>query len=418
MKKILFLIITLIIGYTAISLFNDNSQKLADDLKQPIKEEIKPVVEEDITKDTYLNNITYKVSLDKDIENLIIEYMDEYYKSIHTLKEYDLTYLFSNQEQADINQTAISLLIESRLLKNNDLHLTDAYYDLEVLSVKNEKNKIIVEVEEDSYVNFSFMSDIQSKSFNISNIFTFEKVGEEYKIAEYFKIQDFFVMISNKYEEEKEAIDKIKQEYLNIIKENILKTEDDYASYLAGTGHTPLTCDNDYNREKAISYSYKWIKERNPKWYKSPDSNCQNYASQVLYAGGIPMDIKGNYLSQWKFYSPADEQWVIIKEEKKRGISYSWINVKKFREYVNKNKGYGLCAKADVNLFYGEPGDIIQVGYLDSQKHTVVVSDTYEKDGKVIDILVNSNTIDLENYPMSAYSYPYYSLIKIYGWNN
>ena len=417
MKKILFLIITLIIGYTAISLFNDNSQKLADELKQPIKEEIKPVVEEDITKDTYLNNITYKVSLDKDIENLIIEYMDEYYKSIHTLKEYDLTYLFSNQEQANINQTAISLLIESRLLKNNDLHLTDAYYDLEVLSVKNEKNKIIVEVEEDSYVNFSFMSDIQSKSFNISNIFTFEKVGEEYKIAEYFKIQDFFVMISNKYEEEKD-LDKIKQDYLNIIKENILKTEDDYASYLAGTGHTPLTCDNDYNREKAISYSYKWIKERNPKWYKSPDSNCQNYASQVLYAGGIPMDIKGNYLSQWKFYSPADEQWVIIKEEKKRGISYSWINVKKFREYVNKNKGYGLCAKADVNLFYGEPGDIIQVGYLDSQKHTVVVSDTYEKDGKVIDILVNSNTIDLENYPMSAYSYPYYSLIKIYGWNN
>lgn len=417
MKKILFLIIILIMGYTAISLFNDNSQKLSDDLKQPIKEEIKPVVEEDITKDTYLNNITYKVSLDKDIEDLIIEYMDEYYKSIHTLKEYDLTYLFSNQEQANINQTAISLLIESRLLKNNDLHLTDAYYDLEVLSVKNEKNKIIVEVEEDSYVNFSFMSDIQSKSFNISNIFTFEKVGEEYKIAEYFKIQDFFVMISNKYEEEKD-LDKIKQDYLNIIKENILKTEDDYASYLAGTGHTPLTCDNDYNREKAISYSYKWIKDRNPKWYKSPDSNCQNYASQVLYAGGIPMDIKGNYLSQWKFYSPADEQWVIIKEEKKRGISYSWINVKKFREYVNKNKGYGLCAKADVNLFYGEPGDIIQVGYLDSQKHTVVVSDTYEKDGKVIDILVNSNTIDLENYPMSAYSYPYYSLIKIYGWNN
>lgn len=417
MKKILFLIIILIMGYTAISLFNDNSQKLSDDLKQPIKEEIKTVVEKDITKDTYLNNITYKVSLDKDIEDLIIEYMDEYYKSIHTLKEYDLTYLFSNQEQANINQTAISLLIESRLLKNNDLHLTDAYYDLEVLSVKNEKNKIIVEVKEDSYVNFSFMSDIQSKSFNISNIFTFEKVGEEYKIAEYFKIQDFFVMISNKYEEEKD-LDKIKQDYLNIIKENILKTEDDYASYLAGTGHTPLTCDNDYNREKAISYSYKWIKDRNPKWYKSPDSNCQNYASQVLYAGGIPMDIKGNYLSQWKFYSPADEQWVIIKEEKKRGISYSWINVKKFREYVNKNKGYGLCAKADVNLFYGEPGDIIQVGYLDSQKHTVVVSDTYEKDGKIIDILVNSNTIDLENYPMSAYSYPYYSLIKIYGWNN
>ena len=130
------------------------------------------------------------------------------------------------------------------------------------------------------------------------------------------------------------------------------------------------------------------------------------------------MDIKGNYLEQWKFYSPADEQWIIIEEQIKSGISYSWINVKKFKQYVEDNKGYGLCAKTNVNLYYGEPGDIIHVGYLDPNMHTVVVSSRYEKDGKLLDILINSNTIDLENYPMSAYTYPYYSLIKIYGWNN
>lgn len=417
MKKILYVIIALIIGYTAISLFNNNSQNLVDDLKQPTKETIKPVIEEDITKNTYLNNITYKVELDKEIEQIITEYMNEYYKSIHSLKEYDLTYLFSNEEQANINQTAISLLIESRLLKNVDLHLTDAYYDLEILSVKEENNRIIVEVEEDSYVKFKFMNDIQSKSFNITNIFTFEKVDNKYKIAEYEKIQDFFVMITTKYETEKD-LEKIKQDYLNEIKTNILKNENDYASYLAGTDHTPLTCDNEYNREKAVEYSYKWIEKRNPNWYTSIDSNCQNYASQVLYAGGIPMDIKGNYLEQWKFYSPPDEQWIIIKESIKSGISYSWINVKKFKQYVEDNNGYGLCAKTDVNLYYAEPGDIIHVGYLDPNMHTVVVSSRYEKDGKLIDILINSNTIDLENYPMSAYTYPYYSLIKVYGWND
>lgn len=422
MKKILYiiilLIILLIIGYTAILLYNGGKEKTTDNIKQPTDKDIEPVIKENITKETYLNEITYKEKLDKDIENVIIEYMDEYYKTIHTLEERDLTYLFSNEEQANINQTALSLLVESRLLKENDLSLTDAYYDLEILSVDKKGNKIVVMVEEDSYVNFAFMSDIQSKSFNIANLFTLEQINGEYKIAEYLKIQDFFIMITNVYEDNNKDLEKIKNNYLTIIKENILKLEDEYASYLAGTGHTPLICDNEYNREKATAYSYKWIQDRNSKWYTSPDSNCQNYASQVLYAGGIPMDIKGNYLEQWKFYSPADEQWVIIKLETRNGISYSWINVGKFREYVDSNKGYGLCAKSDVNLYYGEPGDIIQVGYLGPYRHTVVVSDVYEKDGKVIDILVNSNTIDLENYPMSAYSYPYHSLIKIYGWNN
>ena len=339
------------------------------------------------------------------------------FKSIHILKERDLTYLFSNEEQANINQAAISLLIESRLLKNLDLSLADAYYDLEILNIKEEDNKIIVEVEEDSYIKFNFMKDIQSKAFNITNIFTFEKVDNQYKIVEFEKIQDFFVMITNKYETEKD-LEKIKQDYLNIIKESIIKNENDYASYLVGKDHTPLICDNSYDREKAVQYSYTWIDKRNPDWYTSIDSNCQNYASQVLYAGGIPMDIKGNYLEQWKFYSPADEQWVIIEEQIRSGISYSWINVKKFKQYVEDNKGYGLCAKTDVNLYYSEPGDIIHVGYLDPNMHTVVVSSRYEKDGKLLDILINSNTIDLENYPMSAYTYPYYSLIKIYGWNN
>ena len=49
---------------------------------------------------------------------------------------------------------------------------------------------------------------------------------------------------------------------------------------------------------------------------------------------------------------------------------------------------------------------------------TVVVINRYEKDGKLVEILINSNTVNLENYPISAYTYPYYSLIKIYGWNN
>ena len=72
----------------------------------------------------------------------------------------------------------------------------------------------------------------------------------------------------------------------------------------------------------------------------------------------------------------------------------------------------------DVNLYYAQTGDVIHVGSTAPTRHALVVVGDYKVNGKTVDILVNSNTVDLENYPMSAYSYPYSRLIKIYGWND
>ena len=77
-----------------------------------------------------------------------------------------------------------------------------------------------------------------------------------------------------------------------------------------------------------------------------------------------------------------------------------------------------VFSEVDVNTYYAEIGDIIQVGYKDIYSHSTVVSSKVIKDDKVIDILLNSNTTDLENYPLSAYIYPNERLIKILGWNN
>ena len=365
---------------------------------------------------SYLNKIIYKEKLDKEVEKVIVEYMDVYYKSMKELKEYDMTYLFSDENSMDayINQTALSLLIEIRKLKPTDLTLDKVKYDLEVTEVAN-GDTIKVKVLEDNYLNFNFMKEIESKIYNIENEFVLQKIGDEYKIVEYKKVQDFFVMVTDKYKSGgKEELDKIKKDYLELTKNNVDSLEENYSDFLNNKGHTLKNCDNNYDRKKAYQYAINWVNKRNSEW-SSFGSNCQNYASQMLFAGGIPNDHIGSASDnlQWKFYDSN-----FNANETETGYVYTWTYVPFFREYVMNNTGSGLCANVDVNLYYAEAGDLITVGSVSKTRHVVAVIGDYKIDNKTVDILVNSNSVDLENYPMSAYVYPYTSLIKIYGWNN
>ena len=364
---------------------------------------------------SYLNDIEYTVNVDKEIEDVIVEFLNVYYNSIKELKENDMTYLFkdSSSEQALINQTALSLLIETRKLKPNDLSLDKAKYDLNFTEVTTSGNTVNVTVLENNYLNFEFMKDIESRIYNIGNEFTLEKIDGKYKITKYNKVQDFFVMITDLYSSGgKTKLDQIKQDYLDLINDKLEKDRKDYSNFLNGTGITRKTCDHEYNREEALKQTV-WVNKRDPQWIEF-DSNCQNFASQVVYSGGVPMDHYGNasnYL-QWKMY---DESY--NENELNQGYVYTWTYVPYFREYAKNNTGYGLCADVDVNIYYAEAGDVIHVGTTGPTRHALVVIGDYKVDGKTVDILVNSNTVDLENYPISAYSYPYVSLIKIYGWN-
>ena len=122
------------------------------------------------------------------------------------------------------------------------------------------------------------------------------------------------------------------------------------------------------------------------------------------------MDFLGEY--QWKCYIEDPEYDPEIDEsEVKSGRSKSWVHVSSFYDYALNNTGFGLLADVDVNLYYAEPGDIIIVGN-GELAHTVIVS-------KVVDghILVNSNSIDMKDYPVDAYTYTTVKLIKILGYN-
>lgn len=416
-KVMLFIILTIIV--VCLFFFFNKKEEVNNpesNIDNPSEEQNNEVENKpDEVGTNYLNDIKYTVKVDKEIEDVIVEFLNVYYNSIKELKENDMTYLFkdSTSEQALINQTAVSLLIETRKLKPNDLSLDKAKYDLDFIEVNTNGNAVNVTVLENNYLNFNFMKEIESKIYNIKNEFTLEKVDGKYKITKYNKVQDFFVMITDLYSGGgKTKLDQIKQDYLDLINEKLKKDRKDYNDFLNGTGINRKTCDHEYNREEALKQTV-WVNKRDPEWMEF-DSNCQNFASQVLYSGGIPMDYTGSasqYL-QWKGYD-----YSYNESETASGLVYTWTYVPYFREYALNNTGYGLCATVDENLYYAEAGDVIHVGTTGPTRHALVVIGDYKKDGKTIDILVNSNTVDLENYPISAYSYPYVSLIKVYGWN-
>ena len=380
----------------------ENEPKEEPKPEEPKEEEPKEEPKEETPKkgESFVRNIT-GISINEKKKKVIIEYMDLYYRSIKDLKVYDMSSLFANENARKKNEAAISLLIETRKLKKNDLHLTEAYYDLNFTSDDG-----VVKVLEDSYIKFAFM-DSMSKVYNIKSEFTLVSVNGEYKISKYDRVQDFYVMFTDgNYET-------VKNNYLKMVKKNLQTGEQEYNDYL-NNKVTPKKCDNGYDRKKALEYALKWVDKRNSAWPKY-SSNCQNYASQVVYSGGVPMDYYGSASKhlQWKSYSSS-----LNEKETASGLVYTWTYVPYFATYAKNNTGYGLCARVDENLYYAEAGDVIHVGTNGPTRHALVVVGTVKKDGKVIDVLVNSNTIDLENYPISAYSYPYLSLIKVYGWNN
>ena len=354
--------------------------------------------------------------IDFEAESALIEYMDLYYKSMQYLEVEDMTYLFEDPESdaALVNQTAIELLVESRQLKDVDLRIDTGRYDLTIENVEVNENEVKVHFTEDGYMNFDFMKDIESSIYDIENTITFVKVEDEYKIKEFDKVQSFFIMITEDYKGGgREELQKIKASHMKLIKANIATMEQYKIDYENEKGIKTIETTHSYDREKAVEYSSKWINTRNEEWAVF-ENNCQNHVSQSLHAGGIPFDYSGSndsYL-QWKYYDDAYDG-----RETAKGHVYTWSYVPFFQVYAKDNEGTGLVATVGENIYYAEKGDVIHVGTKDDESHAALVSDVYEKKGEVLDVLINSNSIDMQNYPLQAYSYPYITLIKVHGYN-
>ena len=367
---------------------------------------------------SYLNKVTYNnLKIDNEVHELIVKYMDLYYKSMEDLVYYDIKNLFSDNKEAYKNETAISYLVEARKLRNFDMKLSNVKYDLDYTAYSVKDNIYKVELKENGYYNCNFIKNITSKVYGVKNTFEIIKVDNNYKIKSFNKVQDFYVMINKSFKntsDYKNELDKIKSNFLNQVKEEQNKLNNDYNNL--SNYKITKKYDHEYDRGKAVNYVKQYVTTRNNKWYKYDDigGNCQNYASQMLYEGGIPMDTKGDISVQWKHYSSS-----VVESSEAKGRSYSWTGVPHFYKYAKNNTGFGLVAEVDANYYSGEKGDVAQVGYNGDYTHTAVIIDTIkDENGKIIDLLLNSNTVNMENYPLQGYVYPLKRIIKILGYND
>ncbi|MBQ9424494.1 MAG: amidase domain-containing protein [Erysipelotrichaceae bacterium] len=379
------------------------------------KEEEVIVVPDNVPDDrkipsSFKGSIKDDFGVPEEVMNVIVSYMDAYYRSLYTLQKQDTDALFDNEVMAAVSDRAVSLQIGSRKNRGFDFTMNKAHYDLRVTDYYTENGLYHVDVLEDDYMSFAFLGGIESQSFDIENYFVISKTDEGCKIRDLEKIQGYYMTFYDDSDSVEDA-DQIYAYYskqlkdLDAYNEEVLRVKAEEKPYIPSKTYT-----KEYDRNKAVAYADQWYHERNPKWYNFSDEggNCQNYASQCMLEGGIEMDYSGE--EQWKCYVEDPEYEPDINEEEtQEGRTRSWVNVGYFENYARYNEGKGLVADVNANLYYAQPGDLILVGN-NGLSHTVIVS-------KVVDghILVNSNSIDMKDYPIEAYTYTGIMLIRILG---
>ena len=158
-----------------------------------------------------------------------------------------------------------------------------------------------------------------------------------------------------------------------------------------------------YNRSAAYRYARRWALDRNPNFYNFEDigGNCTNFASQVLYAGGCPM----NY-ERWTgwFYESVDYRAPV------------WTSVEYLYKFLMNNKGRGPVARP-CEIEELEVGDLIQLNFEDDNvfNHTPVVV-RIEYPINPDNIFIAANTEDRFDYRLSNYYYTDIRFIHIEGY--
>ena len=146
-----------------------------------------------------------------------------------------------------------------------------------------------------------------------------------------------------------------------------------------------------YNRERAVRYARRWAYSFNPLFYNFSDigGDCTNFASQCLFAGGLPMNFTPNF------------GWYYLNVNNR---SPSWTGVNELYEFLINNDGVGPKA-VEVDLSEIEDADLIQLDF-DSDgdfDHTPIVVDRGL--GTPDTILVAAHSYAALDRPLSTYNY-------------
>ncbi len=369
----------------------------------------------------------YLSVLDKGQQTVILEYFEAYYMTLATLEHRDISMLFSNDANrfVDLHDEVWDYMVEVRKMQSADLRMISYHFTIddvlvEQLTDEYEQNASRISLTVDSRFRFAAFPEIETEEYGMMHYFTLIETENGWRVQEHIERGNLYRAFLGEdsqqlwMEDQLDLSDASKQWEFEAIKESLLKRARLNVDLRSEQGKTidELKVDVPYNRLEAKQYAEKWIDKRNESWfdYGNYGGNCQNFASQCLLAGGIPMDIAGY---QWKWYDDRPNE-----KKVRKGRSPAWTGVEKFVEYAGYNEGFGLAATVEAPYDQGEIGDLIIMGYDDKWRHTVIITDVITNDqGEFLDYLVASNTVNQRHFPVSAHMYTRQILVKIHGWN-
>lgn len=323
---------------------------------------------------------------------LMRDFMDAWYTPLAEFTTPDLTALFTKAEDADTHADALRTLIAIRQAALTDLRMESVDYVLTVTDVEDEDGYLRVEAVETTTMRFAATPDTDSVLYDLPHIFIFDSRGEA--LAHHEADDNPYFSYTRGEDSDYDA------EFARIIR-SIERRQLTRGEQTAVT----LDCDHPYDRAAAYDYLMEYCDKRNDRWYAYDDvgGNCMNFGSQVLLAGGIPEDERG------------DEEWYW---DGQNDLDLSWINVGHFYDYCRNNEGFGLVADTEAGYYTGEVGDVLIVGFAGDHRHTTVISHVVKDEaGDTVDYLISCNTTNYRDFPASAYYYTFHRLVKIFGWN-
>lgn len=336
------------------------------------------------------------VGLTLGMEQLLLDLQEYYYRSLSAMKVKDCTDIFSSVEEAEYHQAVWRSLIAIRNASLVDLSLVDYCFNLTITDVEwSGEDKVKLELLEDAVMNFSITPDVDSEHFDNYHEYTLVRLDDGgWRIAEHYSDDNPYYNFTYDRDAGQEA-------YLDQFLANVAARQ---ATRADAGEEVSLTWDHDYDRDAAYAYMMTYAEKRNDDWdaYDDVGGNCQNFGSQVLHAGGIPMDVEGD--ARWFWYSNENQD-------------YSWINVDLFIAYAGANEGYGLVADAAPNYYDAQVGDILILGDNRYRHTTEICGRITDDDGATLDYLLCSNTSNYRNFPASAYYYTLHWPVRIFGWN-
>lgn len=103
-----------------------------------------------------------------------------------------------------------------------------------------------------------------------------------------------------------------------------------------------------YDRAAAVAYANRWWNGHNPAFTYFPSDDCTNYISQVLLAGGFPMEYTGVRDRGWWYRGGANPDW-----------SFSWAVAHSLRWYLAQHP----AVEAHDSPQRLELGDIINIDF-------------------------------------------------------